>query len=164
MNQYAIREKHNVWPTMGKQMSVELTVTKKELSGELIRFALLGIFNVGVMLILFTFLRAIQPEIYPALDVALAWFVAYLSTSMMAHHLHRKYTFATDGVYKKSLYRAMIVYSVVMVLSTVTIYVAVDIFGFNDLLMAVILNPTTGLLNFIGLRFLAFEIPIIDRD
>ena len=145
-------------------MSVELTVTKKELGGELLRFALLGIFNVGVMLLLFTFLRSVQPEIYPALDVALSWFVAYLLTSIMAHHLHRKYTFATDGVYKKSLYRAMIVYSVVMVLSTVTIYVAVDIFGFNDLLMAVILNPTTGLLNFIGLRLLAFEIPIINRD
>ena len=145
-------------------MSVELTVSKKELSGELLRFALLGIFNVGVMLLLFTFFRSIQPEIYPALDVALSWFVAYLLTSMMAHHLHRKYTFATDGVYKKSLYRAMIVYSIVMMLSTVTIYIAVDIFGFNDLFMAVILNPTTGLLNFIGLRLLAFEIPLIERE
>ena len=145
-------------------MSVELTVSKKELSGELLRFALLGIFNVGVMLLLFTFFRSIQPEIYPALDVALSWFVAYLLTSMMAHHLHRKYTFATDGVYKKSLYRAMIVYSIVMMLSTVTIYIAVDIFGFNDLFMAVILNPTTGLLNFIGLRLLAFEIPLIEKE
>ena len=145
-------------------MSVELTVSKKELSGELLRFALLGIFNVGVMLLLFAFFRSIQPEIYPALDVALSWFVAYLLTSMMAHHLHRKYTFATDGVYKKSLYRAMIVYSIVMILSTVTIYIAVDIFGFNDLFMAVILNPTTALLNFIGLRLLAFEIPLIERE
>jgi putative flippase GtrA len=145
-------------------MSVELTVTKKELGGELTRFVSLGIFNVGVMLFLFTVLRSIQPEIYPALDVALSWVIAYLATSLMAHHLHRKYTFATDGVYKRSLYRAMIVYSVVMVISTAAIYIAVDIFGYDDFLMAVILNPITGLLNFIGLRFLAFEIPIIDRS
>ena len=145
-------------------MSVELTVTKKELSGELIRFALLGIFNVGVMLLLFTLIRTIQPETYPAFDAALAWVIAYITTSIMAHHLHRKYTFSTDGVYKRSLYRALIVYTIVMTLSTISIYVAVDIFGFDDFLMAIILNPTTGLLNFIGLRLLAFEIPIIDRS
>ena len=145
-------------------MSVELTVTKKELGGELTRFVSLGIFNVSVMLFLFTVLRSIQPEIYPALDVALSWVIAYLATSLMAHHLHRKYTFATDGVYKRSLYRAMIIYSVVMVISTAAIYIAVDMFGFDDFFMAVILNPITGLLNFIGLRFPAFEIPIIDRS
>ena len=145
-------------------MSVELTVTKKELGGELTRFILLGICNVGIMLFFFTLLRSIQPEFYPALDVALAWFISYLTSSMIAHHLHRKYTFATDGVYKRSLYRAMIIYSITMMVSTIAIYISVDVFGFNDLLMAVILNPITGLLNFIGLRFLAFEIPIIDRS
>lgn len=145
-------------------MSVELTVTKKELGGELTRFILLGICNVGIMLFFFTLLRSIQPEVYPAFDVALAWFISYLTSSMIAHHLHRKYTFATDGVYKRSLYRAMIIYSITMVVSTIAIYISVDVFGFNDLLMAIILNPITGLLNFIGLRFLAFEIPIIDRS
>tara|TARA_Y100000739_G_C20419500_1_gene378291 strand:+ start:215 stop:661 length:447 start_codon:yes stop_codon:yes gene_type:complete len=146
-------------------MSVELTVSKKELSGELIRFTLLGTFNVGVMLFLFSLIRYFQPETYPALDVAIAWFIAYLTTSIIAHHLHRKYTFsAEDGIYKKSLYRAMIVYSLVMVLSTVSIYVLVDVFGFDDFLMAVILNPITGLLNFAGLRLLAFEMPLIEKS
>ncbi len=145
-------------------MSVELSVTKKELSGELTRFALLGIFNVGVMLLLFSIIRYTQPEIYPALDVAIAWLISYLVTSLMAHHLHRKYTFATDGIYKKSLVRAMYVYTSVMVLSTVSIYVLVDIFGFNDLITALILNPITGLLNFIGLRLLAFEMPLIEKN
>jgi len=144
-------------------MGVELTVTKKELGGELIRFSLLGIFNVGVMLLIFTIIRFTQPEIYPAFDAALAWFVAYLTTAIMAHHLHRKYTFSSDGIYKRSLYRALIVYSIILVLSTIVIYIAVDIYGFNDFLMAVILNPTTGVLNFLGLRLLAFEIPMIDR-
>ena len=145
-------------------MSVELTVSKKELSGELIRFTLLGTFNVGVMLFLFALIRDIQPEIYPALDVSIAWFIAYLTTSLMAHHLHRKYTFSVEeGIYKKSLYRAMIVYSSVMILSTVSIYILVDIFGFNDFLMAVILNPITGLLNFAGLRLLAFEMPLLEK-
>ena len=145
-------------------MSIELSVTKKELSGELTRFALLGIFNVGVMLLLFSIIRYTQPEIYPALDVAIAWLISYLVTSLMAHHLHRKYTFATDGIYKKSLVRAMYVYTSVMVLSTVSIYVLVDIFGFNDLITALILNPITGLLNFIGLRLLAFEMPLIEKN
>ncbi|MBJ23574.1 MAG: hypothetical protein CMB64_02775 [Euryarchaeota archaeon] len=145
-------------------MSVELSVTKKELSGELTRFALLGIFNVGVMLLLFSIIRYTQPEIYPALDVAIAWLISYLVTSLMAHHLHRKYTFATDGIYKKSLVRAMYVYTSVMVLSTVSIYVLVDVFGFNDLITALILNPITGLLNFIGLRLLAFEMPLIEKN
>ncbi len=145
-------------------MGIELTVTKKELGGELIRFALLGIFNVGIMLLLFTTIRITQPEIYPAFDAAIAWFAAYLTTSIMAHHLHRKYTFSsTDGIYKRSLYRALMVYSTVMILSTIAIYAAVDIFGFDDFLAAVILNPTTGLLNFIGLRLLAFELPMIDK-
>tara|TARA_B100000902_G_scaffold18355_1_gene22009 strand:+ start:1666 stop:2106 length:441 start_codon:yes stop_codon:yes gene_type:complete len=145
-------------------MSVELSVTKKELSGELTRFALLGIFNVGVMLLLFSIIRYTQPEIYPALDVAIAWLISYLVTSLMAHHLHRKYTFATDGIYKKSLVRAMYVYTSVMLLSTVSIYVLVDFFGFNDLITALILNPITGLLNFIGLRLLAFEMPLIEKN
>ena len=145
-------------------MSIELSVTKKELSGELTRFALLGIFNVGVMLLLFSIIRYTQPEIYPALDVAIAWLISYLVTSLMAHHLHRKYTFATDGIYKKSLVRAMYVYTSVMVLSTVSIYVLVDIFGFNDLITALILNPITGLLNFIGSRLLAFEMPLIEKN
>ena len=146
-------------------MSVELTVTKKELGGELTRFASLGIFNVGIMLLLFSIFRFFQPEIYPALDVAIAWFISYLLTSIMAHHLHRKYTFSVeDGIYKKSLYRAMIVYSVVMVLSTVSIYVLVDIFGFDDFLTAAILNPITGLLNFAGLRLLAFEMPLLEKE
>ncbi len=146
-------------------MGVELTVTKKELSGELIRFASLGIFNVGVMLLFFSIIRFTQPEINPAFDASIAWFIAYLTTSIMAHHLHRKYTFSsTDGVYKRSLYRALMVYSTVMVLSTIVMYIAVDIFGFDDFLTAVILNPTTGLLNFLGLRLLAFEMPMIDRQ
>ncbi len=144
-------------------MSVELSVTKKELSGELIRFALLGIFNVGVMLLLFSIIRNYQPEIYQALDVAIAWLTSYLLTSIMAHHLHRKYTFATDGIYKKSLIKAMYVYTSVMILSTFSIYVLVDIFRFDDLIMAIILNPITGLLNFLGLRLFAFEIPLLEK-
>tara|TARA_B100001115_G_C15843522_1_gene423747 strand:- start:2154 stop:2588 length:435 start_codon:yes stop_codon:yes gene_type:complete len=144
-------------------MSVELSVTKKELSGELIRFALLGIFNVGVMLSLFSLIRNYQPEIYQALDVAIAWLTSYLLTSIMAHHLHRKYTFATDGIYKKSLIKAMYVYTSVMILSTFSIYVLVDIFRFDDLIMAIILNPITGLLNFLGLRLFAFEIPLLEK-
>ena len=145
-------------------MSVDLSVTKKELGGELTRFALLGIFNVGIMLLLFTIIRSTQPEIYPALDVAIAWLISYLLTSIMAHHLHRKYTFATDGVYKKSLYRAMYVYTAVMVLSTFSIYFLVDVFGFDDLITALILNPITGVLNFLGLRLLAFEMPLIEKN
>ncbi len=144
-------------------MSIELSVTKKELSGELIRFALLGIFNVGVMLSLFSLIRNYQPEIYQALDVAIAWLTSYLLTSIMAHHLHRKYTFATDGIYKKSLIKAMYVYTSVMILSTFSIYVLVDIFRFDDLIMAIILNPITGLLNFLGLRLFAFEIPLLEK-
>ena len=144
-------------------MSVELSVTKKELSGELIRFALLGIFNVGVMLSLFSLIRNYQPEIYQALDVAIAWLTSYLLTSIMAHHLHRKYTFATDGIYKKSLIKAMYVYTSVMILSTFSIYVLVEIFRFDDLIMAIILNPITGLLNFLGLRLFAFEIPLLEK-
>ena len=81
----------------------------------------------------------------------------------MAHHLHRKYTFATDGIYKKSLVKAMYVYTSVMILSTLSIYILVDIYGFDDLIMALILNPITGLLNFIGLRLLAFEMPLIQK-
>ena len=57
-------------------MGVELTVTKKELSGELIRFASLGIFNVGVMLLFFSVIRVTQPEISPAFDASIAWFIA----------------------------------------------------------------------------------------
>ena len=148
---------------MRKRMSIELSVTKRELSGELIRFALLGIFNVGVMLLLFSVIRYSQPEIYRALDVAIAWLISYLLTSIMAHHLHRKYTFATDGIYKKSLVKAMYVYTSVMILSTLSIYILVDIYGLDDLIMALILNPITGLLNFLGLRLLAFEMPLIQK-
>ncbi len=57
----------------------------------------------------------------------------------------------------------MIVYSSVLVLSTVSISVLVDVFGFDDLLMAIILNPITGLLNFAGLRLLAFEMPLLEK-
>ena len=57
----------------------------------------------------------------------------------------------------------MIVYSLVMILSTISIYVLVDVFGFDDFLMALILNPITGLLNFVGLRLLAFEMPLLNE-
>ena len=142
-------------------MSSLTSVDGRLLGGEFIRFATLGILNVGILLIFYATLRSIFPEFGEAAEAALAWFIAYIASTIIAHALHRRYTFASDAPYIRSLAVALTVYSATLFASTLAMYLLVDIWNVDDLLTALVLNPVTGLFNFLALRMFAFELGFV---
>jgi len=133
------------------------SIDKRRLAKEFIRFTALGFFTVSCMLLLYLLLRFLLPEVGEALEASIAWFISYAVTSVLAHYVHRRFTFGSDAPYMRSLVVAITVYSVTLLTSTVAMYLVVDLWNGDDLITALLLEPTTGILNFLGLRVLAFK-------
>ena len=90
-----------------------------------------------------------------------AWFFSFILGTIEAHYVHRRFTFKSTASYGESLYWVIFVYSIILVLSTLTISTLIRTFEIQYQLAWVINNCLFGLVYFAGLRLLAFppEVP-----
>ena len=90
-----------------------------------------------------------------------AWVLSFILGTLEAHSVHRRFTFKSTASYGESLYWVIFVYSIILVLSTLTISTLIRTFEIQYQLAWVINNCLFGLVYFAGLRLLAFppEVP-----
>ena len=90
-----------------------------------------------------------------------AWFVSFVIGTIEAHYVHRRVTFKSKARYGESLYWMFFVYTIIGILSTLTISGLIRTFEVQYQLAWVINNILFGLVYFAGLRLLAFP-PEVD--
>ena len=92
-----------------------------------------------------------------------AWFFSFVIGTIEAHYVHRKVTFKSKATYGESLYWMFFVYTIIGILSTLTISGLIRTFEVQYQLAWVINNILFGLVYFAGLRLLAFP-PEVDSQ
>ena len=92
-----------------------------------------------------------------------AWFVSFIIGTIEAHYVHRRVTFKSKATYGESLYWMFFVYTIIGILSTLTISGLIRSFEVQYQLAWVINNILFGLVYFAGLRLLAFP-PEVDSE
>ena len=92
-----------------------------------------------------------------------AWFVSFIIGTIEAHYVHRRVTFNSKVGYSESLYWMVFVYTIIGILSTLTIAGLTRTFEIQYQIAWVINNILFGLVYFAGLRLLAFP-PEVDSE
>jgi putative flippase GtrA len=92
-----------------------------------------------------------------------AWFFSFILGTLEAHYVHRRVTFKSNTPYGESLYWMFFVYTIILVLSTLTISSLIRTFEVQYQIAWVINNCIFGLVYFAGLRLLAFP-PEVDAE
>jgi putative flippase GtrA len=88
----------------------------------------------------------------------MAWFFSFIIGTIEAHYVHRRFTFKSSAPYGESLYWVIFVYSIILVLSTLTISGLINTFDIQYQLAWIINNILFGLFYFAGLRFVVFPL------
>ena len=89
---------------------------------------------------------------------AIAWSPSYLISSIISHSMHRWFTFRSTSPYGRSLTLTMIVYTTLLIISTISQAILADRMGFDHLAVWALNTVAFGFLSFIALRFLAFPV------
>jgi len=89
---------------------------------------------------------------------ASAWSVSYLISSIISHSMHRWFTFRSISPYGRSLVFTMAVYTILLIISTLSQAILADRMGFDHLAVWALNTAAFGFLSFIALRFIAFPI------
>jgi len=117
-------------------------------------FCAVGTLNVLIFLAMYSFAYSISGEIqYRA---ASAWSVSYLLSSLISHTMHRWFTFRSTSPYGRSLALTMVVYTILLIISTFSQAILADEMGFDHLAVWALNTAAFGFLSFIALRFIAF--------
>ncbi|MDP6662198.1 MAG: GtrA family protein [Candidatus Thalassarchaeaceae archaeon] len=119
-------------------------------------YCAVGCINVIVFFILYYWLYEIRlSEGYPA---ATAWAISYFLSSWQAHYLHRWLTFESPTGYTKSLVVMMVIYAILLAVSTASTAYFADILGVNHLYSWAANTAAFGFLAFLALRMFAFPL------
>ena len=135
--------------------------TRQKMTKEFFRYMFMAIFNSVFFFVLFYLLLIWDPlNMYPEV---FAGCVAVGSGTVEAHYVHRRFTFKSTTPYKESLFWMMLVYSIIAVVSSITIWMLVNMLDIDPNVAWVINNCMFGLAYFAGLRLLAFP-PELDSE
>ncbi|MBH33570.1 MAG: hypothetical protein CMB75_04150 [Euryarchaeota archaeon] len=123
---------------------------------EYVYFCAIGTLNVIIFFGMYSVSYSIVGEIeYRA---ASAWSVSYLISSIISHSMHRWFTFRSISPYGRSLVLTMAVYTILLIISTLSQAILADRMGFDHLAVWALNTAAFGFLSFIALRFIAFPI------
>jgi len=126
---------------------------------ELVRMMCIAIVGVGIGFVtyeLIYYLNPIKPK------ASSSWFMAFMIGIARQHGLHRWFTFADKSPYLKSLFRAYIMYSSALILSSGLNWVLTETLHFNHRIAWLICVGISGLISLIFLRTFVFKFR--DRD
>ena len=141
--------------------------TRQKMTREFFRYMFMAIFNSIFFFVIYWLLhegaKGSSIGILNQYPETFAWFVSFAIGTVEAHYIHRRFTFKSSTPYKESLFWMFAVYSVIAVLSSITIWVLVHKLDLNFMVAWVINNAMFGLAYFAGLRLLAFP-PELDSE
>ena len=129
---------------------------KEQFSEDFIRYVIIACLNSVFMFALYQLIYWFDPANTYTAEVA--WFFSFIIGTIEAHYVHRRFTFKSNAPYGESLYWVIFVYSIILVLSTLTISGLINSFDIQYQLAWVINNCIFGLVYFAGLRFVAFPL------
>lgn len=129
---------------------------KEQFSQDFVRYFTIACLNSVFMFSVYQLFYWLDPmNTYTA---EMAWFFSFIIGTIEAHYVHRRFTFKSTAPYGESLYWVIFVYSIILVLSTLTISGLINTFEIQYQLAWVINNCVFGLFYFVGLRFVAFPL------
>ena len=123
---------------------------------EYVIYCAVGCINVAVFFALYYLLY--NMELSDSYQAATAWAIAYFISSWQAHFLHRWLTFESPSGYKESLVTMMVIYTVLLAISTTSTAYFSDTLGYNHWYTWVANTAAFGFLAFLSLRMFAFPL------
>ena len=123
---------------------------------EYVIYCAVGCINVAVFFALYYLLY--NMELSDSYQAATAWSIAYFISSWQAHFLHRWLTFESSSGYKESLVTMMVIYTVLLAISTASTAYFVDTLGINHFYSFAGNAAAFGFLAFLALRTFAFPL------
>ena len=119
-------------------------------------FCAIGTVNILIFFAMYSVAYSLTGEIeYRA---ASAWSVSYLLSSLISHSMHRWFTFRSASQYGRSLALTMAVYTILLIISTLSQAILADRMGFDHLAVWALNTAAFGFLSFVALRFIAFPL------
>ena len=137
----------------------------------MIRFAVVGAFNVLVCLILYEIFVFLDP--WPAYTLGFAFWLSEGLSCIVAHYLHRRITFRSSSPYGRSLTLTLIIYGASITIARYIHHFIAEVWDSGDLNPLLVeygswyINTAfVGVIAFLALRFIAFPLSddIIDES
>ena len=128
--------------------------SRADLSRDFSRYFIVACLNSVFMFSVYQFIYWLDPlNMYTG---EIAWFLSFIIGTIEAHYVHRRLTFQSNADYGESLFWMFVFYTVIGILSTLTISALIRTYEVQYQLAWVINNCIFGLVYFVGLRLLAF--------
>ena len=128
----------------------------KTLFKEYVLFCAVGTFNLAIFFLTYIATYSMFEGIeYRA---ASSWSISYLLSSVLSHTMHRWFTFKSLSPYGRSLVLTMVIYSILLVISTASQALLADTMGYNHILVWAMNTLAFGFASFLALRFVAFPV------
>ena len=135
----------------------------RRLFREMIRFAVVGAFNVLVCLILYEIFVYLDP--WPAYTLGFAFWLSEGLSCIVAHYLHRRITFRSSSPYGRSLTLTLIIYGASITIASYFHHFIAEVWDSGDLNPVLVeygswyINTAlVGVIAFPALRFIAFPL------
>ena len=135
--------------------------SREDFSKDFGRYFVIACLNSVFMFAVYQLLYWLDP--LKAYTAEFAWFFSFIIGTVEAHYVHRRVTFKSTAGYGESLSWMIFVYTIIGILSTLTISELTRTFEIQYQLAWVINNILFGLVYFAGLRLLAFP-PEVDSE
>ena len=139
------------------------TYSLERLVKEMVRFGVVGAFNVIVCLILYEIFVYLDP--WPDYTLGFAFWLSEGLSCIVAHYLHRRVTFRSVSPYARSLTLTLIIYATSISIASYFHHLIAEVWdggGYNPLLVEYgswYLNTAlVGVIAFLALRFIAFPL------
>lgn len=115
---------------------------------QIIKFGCVGVLNNIIYLIVYYIVIYIQSELYLLGNV-----LGFLISTMNAYIFNSKYVFRLSECgkyrYKKTLFKTYVVYAIALCISTLLLYILIDMFTINKSIAPIICLGITVPLNFL---------------
>ena len=124
------------------------------MTSEFLRFNAFGIVNSAFAWVVYEILYRI--DVWPGHAAVSAWAISCTLGMIQSHYVHYTYTFHNAFPYEQSLYRAIMVYSGQLMVTTYITYLMVEQYLIHHRIIWLLNTCLFGLLNFLMIRWIAF--------
>ena len=151
--------------TVGEMVSVQkmhqFDWDRSVMIKEFILFSSVGVLNTLFAWVLYEILYVLN--VWPGHAAVAAWSISCAIGMVESHYVHYKFTFKSSFPYRRSLYRAIIVYASQLIITTWITYTLVEGYGIHHRLVWLFNTCVFGFFNFLMIRLIAFP-PEYDVD
>ena len=127
---------------------------RSEMMKEFVLFSLVGVLNTLFAWVLYEILYMLN--VWPGHAAVAAWSISCAIGMVESHYVHYKFTFNSSFPYRRSLYRAIVVYASQLIITTWITYTLVEGYGVHHRLVWLFNTCVFGFFNFLMIRLIAF--------